>query len=176
MTDALVLAGIVAVIAVVAAVFLRARTGTEESGAYETNERLLTPAEGSFFGVLTQAVAGDLLVFPKVRMADVLRPRRTKDRSAWQAAFNKINAKHFDFVLCQPGTTEIFAVIELNDKSHGSRRRKARDSFVRSACSGAKLRLIEFSAKRSYVTQEIRDALLAPSSPTDEPLQPTTTK
>ena len=127
---------------------------------YELHERLLSAAEGSLYGVLIQALSGQRLVFAKVRMADVLKAPKTVDRSAWQKAFNRIKAKHFDFVLCEPGTTRIVAVLELNDKSHGRKRRQQRDAFVRSACDAAGLRLIEVPAKKSYVAQEIRELVL----------------
>lgn len=44
---------------------------------YRQLNTLLTPAERSFYGVLTQTVNGNTLIFAKVRVADVLTPKRS---------------------------------------------------------------------------------------------------
>ena len=69
---------------------------------YELCGPVFTPAERSFYGVLKLACEDKAVVFGKVRIADILKPRKGLNRSQWQIAFNKISAKHFDFVLCNP--------------------------------------------------------------------------
>ena len=69
---------------------------------YRQQNKLFSPAERSLYGALRLAVADNAIVFGKVRVADVLTPRNTSSRSHWQKAFNRISAKHFDFVICQP--------------------------------------------------------------------------
>lgn len=138
----------------------RTLTGKRTSGdLFELRKTFLTPAELSFFGALSVAVDGEFIVFSKVRVADVLRPKRGQDRSRWQSAFNKISGKHFDFVLCDPDSLEVGHVVELNDKSHRRKDRVARDEFLRAACKSADLSLIEFQAKRGYVIDEIKAAI-----------------
>ncbi|HUS17746.1 MAG TPA: DUF2726 domain-containing protein, partial [Chloroflexia bacterium] len=69
---------------------------------YRKRDALLTAAERSFYGVLLQAVDGTWQVFVKVRLADLLYiPGDTDGR---QSAWNRIQSKHVDFVLCTPGT------------------------------------------------------------------------
>ena len=127
---------------------------------------MFTRAERSFLGVLDQAASSDYRIFGKVRVADVLKVSKATDRSAWQTAFNKISAKHFDYVLTDPKTLAVRVVIELNDKSHRSENRTLRDHFIRDACDSADLRLIEVEAKRTYSVAEVR-ALLANPVPPD---------
>lgn len=111
---------------------------------------LFTAAERSFLGVLDQACTARYRVFGKVRIADVLAPAKGLDRSMWTKAFNRISAKHFDFVLCDPQTLKVQAIIELNDKSHSSSRLIERDEFVARACADAGLALKMVKAQRSY--------------------------
>ena len=111
---------------------------------------LFTPAERSFFGVLSQAVGNDVLIFGKVRVADVLTPPKSTDRGVWQNAFNKISAKHFDFVLCRKDDLTFLCAIELDDRSHNSAKTQIRDAFLEEACQSADFPLIRFPAKSGY--------------------------
>ncbi len=126
---------------------------------YRLRKSFLSPAERSFYGVLCSAVAGEYVVLAKVRVADVITPNRTNDRSKWQTAFNRINAKHFDFVLCDPKSMSVERVVELNDKSHRSSKRAERDDLLRAACESAGLTLTEVAARNSYSIKDIRNRL-----------------
>ncbi|MBR3404955.1 MAG: DUF2726 domain-containing protein, partial [Firmicutes bacterium] len=44
--------------------------------------------------------------------------------------FNRIKAKHTDFILVEPETLEVLAVVELDDPSHEREDRIERDEFV----------------------------------------------
>lgn len=149
------------VLALICAILVTAAKGTRSRAAfpYERQDVLVSRAERSFLGVLDQAVAGEYRVFSKVRVADVLKPRKGLDRSTWFKAFNQICSKHFDFVLCDPKTMQIKAAVELNDKSHKTRTRVKRDEFLLEACAAAGVPLLEFAARRSYTIEPIRSAL-----------------
>ena len=162
-TLVLIAVGAVVVLLLKSIVSSRQRSGPQHN--YERRATLFTRAERSFLGVLDQAAASDYRVFGKVRVADVLKVSKAADRSAWQIAFNKINAKHFDYVLTDPKTLAVRVVIELNDKSHRSENRAVRDHFIRDACDSADLRLIEVEAKRTYSVAEVRALLADPVLP-----------
>lgn len=132
------------------------KTRRAESGlSYKKIPTLFTPAERSFFDVLEQAVGKDFRLFGKVRVADVLAPVDSPDKSAWQTAFNKINRKHFDFVLCSTDDLSVLCAIELDDKSHQQKDRQNRDEFLASACLAAGVPLISFQAKHSYSASDV---------------------
>ena len=126
---------------------------------YKKIERIVSPAERSFLGVLNFVLDDEVIILTKVRVADVLTPLPTKDRGLWQRAFNCISSKHFDFVLCRSDDLSIICAIELNDKSHNEPERQERDEFIRKVCSDAALPLIEVPAKNGYVLQEVTDLL-----------------
>ena len=129
--------------------------------SYNKIDSLFTPAERSFLGVLNQAIEDNAFVFGKVRVADVLEPAKGTLRKKWQSAFNKINSKHFDFVLCDKNDLSVLCVIELNNKSHNSKKRKDRDKFLTAACESAVLPLIQIPAQAGYNIDEIRQTLIS---------------
>jgi len=110
-------------------------------------------------GVLDQAVSNDYRVFGKVRVADVISPAKGMSRKNWQIAFNKISSKHFDYVLCTKDKLDVIAVIELDDKSHNSKKAKARDKLLEGACDSADLKLIRFPARPTYQVNSVRDKI-----------------
>lgn len=143
----------------IVAFLLKGKIGPEDETAYRKQGPLFTPAERSFYGVLQQACGDKALIFGKVRVADILTPAKGQGRSGWQKAFNKIAAKHFDFVLCQPDDLSVIAAIELNDGSHKKRSRADRDAFLQAACESAGLPLHPFDAKHAYQIAEVRQVL-----------------
>jgi len=153
------------------------KKGTTKGGGYPYQKAgtLFTPAERSFMGVLKLAVGDKAMVLGKVRVADVLVTKPGLARGLRQQAFNKISAKHFDFVLCNPKDLSILCAIELDDSSHQLRQRQARDLFLKQACTAADLPLIQVPAKAGYVIDEVKQLLTQhleerqPTSPAPQP-------
>ncbi|MAY41992.1 MULTISPECIES: DUF2726 domain-containing protein [unclassified Neptuniibacter] len=128
---------------------------------YRQKKLLFSAAERSFLGVLDQAIDQDRYrVFGKVRVADLLEPQPSKNRSEWKKAFNKISAKHFDYVICTRDTLSPVCAIELDDQSHNQEKRQQRDELLESACNGAGLPLLRVPAKRTYKPEALK-AMLA---------------
>ena len=154
---------VLVLIAIVAFVMLKRRNAPasdgDESFPYVLGDGLFSPAERSFLGVLDQAVGNDFRVFGKVRVADVVEVAKGTPKSLWQRAFNRISAKHFDYVLCSPGDLKPLCAIELNDQSHAQDNRKGRDKFLEDVCAAAKLPLIFIPAQRSYTLPEVCQAI-----------------
>jgi ssDNA-binding Zn-finger/Zn-ribbon topoisomerase 1 len=126
---------------------------------YRKVKALFTPAERSFLGVLQHAVGNNATVFGKVRVADVVE---TAPHLKWRdqlRAFNKISAKHFDFLLCDKEDLSVACAIELDDASHNSKRRQERDEFLKGVCEAAGVPLIQIPAKSAYVISEVRGLL-----------------
>lgn len=97
---------------------------------YKIRPFLTTKNEHEFYKqLLPAATAKNLTVFTKVRLADLIEPDE-RDWSRKSSAFNKIKAKHVDFVLCEKQYMRPVLVIELDDRSHQRPDRKERDIFV----------------------------------------------
>ena len=155
------------VLLIVAAAWLASQQG---AGAlpYTRRAALFSPAERSFLGVLEQAVGAQYRIFGKVRVADVVGVQKMNDRAAWQRAFNRISAKHFDFILCDPKDLSVIAAIELNDRSHKNPKRQQRDDFLTRVCESIELPLIQLPARRGYQLDAIKETIataLPPAQP-----------
>lgn len=140
----------------------------DEVVAYEKRGPLLTPAERSFYGALEQAVGGQALIFVKVRLADVIKPTKTVSASDWQRAFNKISAKHLDFVICRKNDLVPLLAIELNDRSHQASNRRRRDDFLANALESAGLAHVSLPARQGYSVTELRQIILPHLAPSPE--------
>lgn len=129
---------------------------------YALRDAFLTPAEHSFYMVLRQALegaAGDrAIVFSKVSLGDVFYAR-SSDPSEFRTATNRIDRKHVDFLLCEPGTVRPLMGIELDDRSHGRDDRQARDAFVDQVFETAGLPLMRVRVRREYAVAELRAEL-----------------
>ena len=135
--------------------------GGRRSFPYQPIDFLFTPAERSFLHVLDQVVPRGYRVFGKVRIADVLKVKKGLNGSDWQKAFNRISAKHFDYVICRSSDLAILVAIELDDSSHQQRKRRERDEFVDKATKAAGFPLVRVICQRSYSVDEI-SGLIAP--------------
>ncbi|MBW2940808.1 DUF2726 domain-containing protein [Zhongshania aquimaris] len=153
---------VVAILVLKAKLPAKANTGdtaTVDEFPYQQAGPLFTPAERSFLGVLDQAVAGRARVFGKVRVGDVLSPRKGLQRGASSTARNKIDRKHFDFVLCDPTDLSVMCVIELDDKSHQAKSRQERDDLLLGACKTAGIPMIQVPAKAAYTISAVAELL-----------------
>ncbi|MGH1470421.1 MAG: DUF2726 domain-containing protein [Cellvibrionaceae bacterium] len=148
---------VVIVLVVVIAAFVKAPAG--KGYRYSRRGPLFTAAERSFLGVLDQAVSDRYRVFGKVRVADLINPTKGMNHKDWQIAFNKISSKHFDYVLCSKDKLEVIAVIELDDKSHSTKKAIKRDTLLESACKSANLKLVRFKATSGYKMHIVRDKI-----------------
>lgn len=147
----LLLASLVAVVFLVLNELLRARPGR---ACYSLRPSVLTPAELSFFHVLRSITP--YYIAPKVRLADFLT---VSSKANYQAAFNRIAAKHVDFLLCDPRTMQPVLAIELDDKSHNRRNRKDRDALVDAIYQQAALPVMHFPALTAYQPQAVKQAI-----------------
>jgi hypothetical protein len=126
---------------------------------YRRKDFLLSKAERSFFDVLQQAMGQEYLLFAKIRVADLLwMPKGTDSR---RSHFNKIQAKHIDFVLCDHDVVRPILAIELDDSSHGSATRQSRDAFVDEALRAARLPLLRVPCKPSYNLNDLKTQIHA---------------
>jgi ssDNA-binding Zn-finger/Zn-ribbon topoisomerase 1 len=150
---------IIAIVAIAISKISKSKKPVKSSLPYQTVGSLFTPAERSFLGVLDQAIGENIRIFGKVRVADVITPKKGISKSDWQIAFNKISAKHFDFVLCDKSDLSVKCVIELNDSSHSSKSRNERDEFLSQACDSVNLSLIQIPAKSTYSIVELKGLL-----------------
>ncbi|MCR9076352.1 MAG: DUF2726 domain-containing protein [bacterium] len=130
---------------------------------YVRTDGLLSPAELNFYRVVARVLAHpddpagppQATVMSKVSVSDLVQVRKGLSQSERSAAFNRIRAKHADFVLCDPVTMQPLCVIELDDKSHQRKDREARDTLMDSIYAAAGIPILHVKCRRAYHPEEI---------------------
>jgi len=120
---------------------------------YSLKNNVLTRNEHKFFESLKIiADENNIIILPKVRLADFIHcPRNTKNYYSW---FNKIKAKHIDFLLCDVDTRPLLA-IELEDSSHDTAAGHKRDKFIDDVYHTSKLAVVHFRDHDKNMMNEI---------------------
>lgn len=125
------------------------RTKETPTLPYFIVKNFLSPAELSFYKILSSMTGTKLTIQTKVGLKDIFR---TNSKSH----FNKINQKHVDFLICETETMKPIIGIELDDTSHNQKTRQERDKFVDDVFKTASLPLIHITAQREYNTEIIK--------------------
>ncbi len=128
---------------------------TRPKERYIVVDSILTPAELKFYRALKE-VSEDLVIFAKVRVADILNVDSKKAKGNYLKYFNRIAKKHVDFLLCEPETLRPIMAIELDDRSHEREDRIKRDRFLDRAFEMAGLPLVRVKVSSKYEGRELK--------------------
>lgn len=111
------------------------------SNAYQ-KRLLLTKHEWKNYMILKPALEGEgLRICTKVRLLDLIEPKKGTGNKQRQTLLNKIQSKHIDFVICNE-KLNVLLLLELDDSSHDTEARQLRDNFVDSVLTGAGYKII----------------------------------
>ena len=119
---------------------------------YKLRDDFLSPAEMSYYKILTSALGPSETVCPKVRLADILFVARPNENIRF---FNRIAQRHVDFLLCQTSNMRPLLVIELDDVSHDRSARKKRDLFMDNALRAAEVPILRVKPRSQYSQEEV---------------------
>jgi hypothetical protein len=94
----------------------------------------LTPNEAEFFARLRKALP-EYVVLAQVPLSALVKTRLPDDHPDFWTAFDRFSRKVADFAVLDRKTMSAIAVIELDDRTHDSKRDKdrARDAMLASA-------------------------------------------
>lgn len=120
-------------------------------------KNLMTKNEWGFYKQL-KPIADELnlSILCKTRVADLIDIEKGLNKSEWQTAFNRINKKHIDFILCKPENLYPVLLIELDDSSHDTEKGKQRDEFVEKILDKAGYKLL-----RTRGTAELKQNIIS---------------
>lgn len=124
---------------------------SRDSGYRYEAKPLLTANELNFYGTLVEALAG-YAVFPQVAMNAFIRPAGGLERKRYAATRGTFAQKHVDFLVCEPDTLEVLAIIELDDRSHSLEKDNARDAIT----AAAGYRTLRFHSRNKPDIEDIR--------------------
>ena len=102
----------------------------------------------------------DHIVLAQVQLSRMLGVKKGNNYQSW---LNRISQMSADFVICAKDAT-VLVVIEVDDASHHSDRRKAADEKKGRALSAAEIKLLRWQARDLPDDTIIRSALLANST------------
>lgn len=125
---------------------------TPEALPYKLTDKFLTPAELSYYKVLTSVLSPKAVVNAKVNLADILFVSRPNENISFR---NRIAQKHVDFLLCDATSMKPALVIELDDASHKRADRRKRDKFVDKALHAAGMPILHVTQQRQYSREEV---------------------
>jgi hypothetical protein len=130
----------------------------EASFPYHQRDDFLSPAEISFYHVLQSMVGDEAVVCPKWSLGDLFYAA-TGDYGQNRSWMNRVDRKHVDFLVCDPGSMRPTLAVELDDASHERAQRQERDQFVDRVFSAAGLPLARIPAQAQYNTDEVKAQL-----------------
>ena len=96
------------------------------SDAYQKKYLLIRNEWHEYKKLRSYAEKAGLQVCPKVRLLDIIEPRKGDN---YRSLMARIQSKHVDFRICDPDL-RIKAILELDDGSHDQKDRIERDAFV----------------------------------------------
>ncbi len=118
---------------------------------------IFTADDRAFFRMLKDAVGGEFEIFGKIRVCDIIVPKKGASGHAVKKAFSSIEGRHFDFVLCEKNNLAVACVVQLHDKPHSVRQNKE-DPLI-PICGNLGLPLLRFAITADYSVEEIREKL-----------------
>jgi hypothetical protein len=124
----------------------------EDTFPYRLRDDFLSPAEHSFYLVLKNMMGEHFTICPKITLAEIFFVVHPNEN---MRAYNKINRKHVDFLICEPKQMSPLFGIELDDSSHQRADRVDRDEFVEHTFDDAGLPLLRIPVRANYNTSEL---------------------
>ncbi|MEA3449716.1 MAG: DUF2726 domain-containing protein [Patescibacteria group bacterium] len=85
---------------------------------YYKNKYLLNQSERKLYFILNKVIDNNLIIFLKVRLADIVSVQNKYKYS--RTHFNKIKSKHFDYLICSLPYLIPLIAVELDGLIHGA--------------------------------------------------------
>lgn len=118
--------------------------------------RLLSETEYKFFYLLMNSLP-EYLIFTQVATDEILEVK-SNSRSHYHSVRNRFNKTRIDFVVCTP-STEIIALVELDDQSHDD---KKDDDIIRDYITAkAGYKTVRFDCRKLPDGNIIRQQILS---------------
>ncbi len=119
---------------------------------YSARKGVLTKSELALYRVIMEHFSEDHIVTTKVRLADFIQVKTYTDKgpTSKTALFSRISQKHADFLICEYKSARPLLWIELDDKSHNTKRAKQSDDFKNKLAASVELPLIRIKTGDDY--------------------------
>lgn len=121
---------------------------------YLRRPSILNQAEARFYYRLAQAVGNSFLIAPKIRLADVIDVRG--DAMEWKGSWNRIAAKHIDFLLVATDNFRPLLAIELDFEASFGTEGRSGDEWLERALMVSGMPIMKIKVKRDYDPAALR--------------------
>lgn len=112
---------------------------------------IMTEYENNFYNILKN-LENEYKIIPQLNLASIIK--KQNNNKYYNELFRNI-----DFAIFNKDFSKILLLIELNDKTHNSIKRKDRDLKVKKICNDANIKIIFFYSKypneKNYVLNRI---------------------
>jgi hypothetical protein len=122
---------------------------------YQKKVNLFSEDEQRFYRTLQEAVGNEYIIFSRIRISDIISPKRGGATQDTLDEFNVIAAQSFDFILLEPNSFTIVCVIMAQDKTDAGKQDK-----LQTLCDAAGLPLACFNVNSAYAARKIRERVL----------------
>jgi hypothetical protein len=120
---------------------------------YQQKEPFFNQSELVFFQILNGRIdAHRFTIFPKVRLADIVAVAKVNGKKPF-GAWNKIKAKHIDYVIWDLVESKVVMVIELDGNSHNGNGAKKNDAFKDELFAKVGLSLVRVAVGSDFETE-----------------------
>ncbi len=119
---------------------------------YSAQSGVMSKSELALYRVVLKHFSNDHIVTTKVRLADFIRVKShtNKGSTSKTALFSRISQKHADFLICDIKTAQPLLWIELDDKSHNTKRAKQSDDFKNKLAASVAIPLVRIKTGEDY--------------------------
>lgn len=124
--------------------------------SYYGRKYILTKTELAFYEVLKEVIGNDNIIFPKVRMEDLVR---AKDNYSKERNRNRIKSRHVDFAIFNKESLMIRLVIELDDPSHDNYKAKQVDRFKDEVFANCGIKIARIFCQNQYDKETLKEQL-----------------
>jgi hypothetical protein len=155
----LIVAGIAALI--VSPLLLKrviGRGGKLSRRSYQKHAAIFSADDRAFFRPLKDAMGEEFEIFGKIRVCDIILPKKSVAQNGKSSALDPIAGRHFDFVLCDKTTLAVACAIQLHDKTVPAL--QSEQDPIKPICENLGLPLVRFNVKADYSVEEIREKLV----------------
>jgi hypothetical protein len=122
---------------------------------YQKKINLFTEDDQRFYRTLQEAIGNDYIVLSKIRIADIISPKRGAAGHGTLAAFTSLATQCFDFILLEPKNFTIACVILAQDQIDATKQ----DQLL-TICEAVALPMACFTIDKECAAWQIRDRLL----------------
>lgn len=120
---------------------------------YSRKKQFITNPEKEFYKILEEVAGDKYYIFPQIHLSSLFK-NETVGRYH-KLAFQIINRRSVDYVLCDKTTLEPIYTVELDDSTHDTAKAIMRDKSVNRLFADSNLPLIRFKDYRSLSKEEI---------------------